>query len=78
MKNFIDNTEGMSPEERGEKLLQDNDLMLAHAEAAKMGQTRNDNEENTDHYHIVTFVHVSLTGTSRRTLNCSTMQCYQT
>lgn len=58
LKNFISASTDLSPEEKGKKLLENDDIMVAHKEAAMEGQTQPPEEGQSQAYHIITFVQV--------------------
>ena len=55
LKTFLDAAQSLSPSERGDLLLQSEDLMAAHSEAAKEGETSQVEEAA---HHLISFVRV--------------------
>ncbi|XP_050686420.1 ubiquitin carboxyl-terminal hydrolase isozyme L3-like isoform X1 [Eriocheir sinensis] len=58
LKEFLEKTESMSPEEKGHALEADNGISKAHEESAQEGQTEAPDREAQVNEHFVAFVHV--------------------
>ena len=55
LKTFLDSAQALSPSERGDLLLESEDLMAAHTEAAAEGETSQVEEAA---HHLISFVRV--------------------
>ncbi|GBM65582.1 Ubiquitin carboxyl-terminal hydrolase isozyme L3 [Araneus ventricosus] len=58
LKEFLDRTADMSPEERGQELEMDENLCCVHEEVAKEGQTEAPEPDEETKLHFITFVAV--------------------
>lgn len=56
LKNFLDNAEGLTPEERGKALEDDKSFTEGHYELANQGQTVANPEEKVNH-HFISIIH---------------------
>ncbi|GFX59646.1 ubiquitin carboxyl-terminal hydrolase isozyme L3 [Trichonephila clavipes] len=58
LKEYLDRTADMSPEERGQELEMDENLCCVHEEVAKEGQTEAPEADEVTNLHFITFVAV--------------------
>jgi len=58
LKKFVEATKAASPEERAEKLEDDDDICDAHDRAAREGQTGAPGRDDKVDFHFICFVHV--------------------